>query len=70
MPEYTIQRDVEQRMRDGTLLRADLYLPQGKGPFPALVERTPYNKESSVEIQVGSPAFFASRSATVRRTQT
>jgi len=61
LPDYTIQRDVEQHMRDGTILRADLYLPQGDRPFPALVERTPYNKGSSVEIQVGSPAFFASR---------
>ena len=31
-------------MRDGTVLRSDVYLPRGKGPFPTLVQRTPYNK--------------------------
>src|SRR5437870_12810669 len=31
-------------MRDGTVLRADLFLPHGNGPFPALVQRIPYNK--------------------------
>lgn len=59
--EFTIQRDVEMPMRDGTILRGDVYLPQGAGPFPALVERTPYNKEVSPEMQVKSPPFFASQ---------
>jgi putative CocE/NonD family hydrolase len=31
-------------MRDGTILRADLWLPPGPGPFPTLVYRTPYSK--------------------------
>jgi hypothetical protein len=48
-------------MRDGTKLKADLYLPKGRGPWPVLVERTPYNKETSVELTVKSPYFFASR---------
>ncbi|MBI5877882.1 MAG: CocE/NonD family hydrolase [Chloroflexi bacterium] len=56
---YTIRKDLEQRMRDGTILRGDLFLPDGDGPFPALVERTPYNKENSPEMQVGGPKFFA-----------
>lgn len=57
---YTILRDIPQIMRDGTTLYADIYLPKGDGPFPALLERTPYNKEDSPEMQVGSPPFFAS----------
>ena len=60
-PEFTVLRDVPQTMRDGTVLRADVYLPQGKGPFPALLERTPYSKDNSPECQVGSPPFFASQ---------
>ena len=24
--------------------RADVYLPPGEGPFPVVLERTPYNK--------------------------
>jgi putative CocE/NonD family hydrolase len=56
---FTILRDVPQTMRDGTVLRADVYLPAGGGPFPALLERTPYGKDSSPECQVGAPPFFA-----------
>jgi putative CocE/NonD family hydrolase len=48
-------------MRDGARLKADLYVPKGPGPWPVLVERTPYNKETSVELTVKSPPFFASR---------
>ncbi|HWT23111.1 MAG TPA: CocE/NonD family hydrolase [Solirubrobacteraceae bacterium] len=32
-------------MRDGTLLRADVYRPAGDGRRPVLLQRTPYNKE-------------------------
>jgi putative CocE/NonD family hydrolase len=60
-PEYTVLRDVTHAVRDGTLLCVDIYLPNGPGPFPALLERTPYNKDNSPEMQVGSPPFFASR---------
>lgn len=31
-------------MPDGVELAADLYLPDGPGPFPVVVTRTPYNK--------------------------
>ena len=55
----SVLRDLVQPMRDGTRLRADVYLPEGPGPFPALVERTPYGKDNSPEMQVGAPAFFA-----------
>ena len=56
---FRILKDLVQPMRDGTPLRADVYLPEGDGPFPALVERTPYGKENSPEKQVGAPEFFA-----------
>ena len=48
-------------MRDGTTLYADVHLPAGQGPFPALLERTPYSKDNSPEVQVGAPAFFAAQ---------
>ena len=32
-------------MRDGTVLRADVYRPDDDQPHPVLVNRTPYNKE-------------------------
>ncbi|MGH9840483.1 MAG: CocE/NonD family hydrolase [Blastocatellia bacterium] len=31
-------------MRDGVKLATDVYLPEGKGPWPVLLMRTPYNK--------------------------
>jgi putative CocE/NonD family hydrolase len=37
-------QDVEIPMRDGVVLRADIYTPEGPGPFPALLYRTPYSK--------------------------
>ena len=36
--------NLEIPMRDGTILRADLYRPQAEGRYPTLLSRTPYNK--------------------------
>jgi putative CocE/NonD family hydrolase len=41
--------DVPARMRDGVVLRADVYSPVGEGPWPTLVIRTPYSKGSTTE---------------------
>jgi hypothetical protein len=44
-------------MRDGTVLRADVFLPGQGGPFPVLVYRTPYNKsEASVDYTMHDSA--------------
>ena len=43
------QADVEVRMRDGVVLRADLLLPGSEGKFPALVYRTPYGKHFALK---------------------
>ena len=42
-----VQGGVEVKMRDGTILRADIYRPQDEGKFPVLLERTPYDKRNS-----------------------
>jgi putative CocE/NonD family hydrolase len=40
-----IERDLAAPMRDGVVLRADVYRPAGKGSArPVLLERTPYDK--------------------------
>ena len=39
-----VERDIRVAVRDGTRLALDLYLPEGDGPFPTLLCRTPYNK--------------------------
>ena len=33
-------------MRDGVKLAADVYLPEGKGPWPVILTRTPYGKSN------------------------
>jgi predicted acyl esterase len=33
-------------MRDGVKLATDVYLPEGAGPWPVILMRTPYNKDS------------------------
>jgi putative CocE/NonD family hydrolase len=37
-----IQRDVSIKMRDGVILRGDIFRPDADGQFPTLLERTPY----------------------------
>jgi putative CocE/NonD family hydrolase len=43
--EIPVERDVPVPVRDGTILRADVYRPAGPGPFPVLLIRTPYDKK-------------------------
>jgi predicted acyl esterase len=49
---YGVEKDVMVPMRDGIKLAADLYFPARdgirlEGKFPAVMERTPYNKDGS-----------------------
>jgi len=39
-----VERDVEAKMRDGVVLRADVYRPDTPEPLPVLLQRTPYGK--------------------------
>jgi hypothetical protein len=39
-----VERDVMVPTRDGVTLATDIYRPEGAGPFPVLLERTPYDK--------------------------
>lgn len=56
-----IERNVTTRMRDGTMLYADVYRPASGGPFPGLLQRTPYNKDLlSLSASIGDPLRFAS----------
>ena len=55
----TVERDVAAPMRDGTLLRADVYRPEGPGTFPVLVNRTPYDKRVAQGITYQHPAWYA-----------
>jgi predicted acyl esterase len=39
-----VEHDLMVPARDGVLLATDVYRPQRPGPFPVLLERTPYDK--------------------------
>ena len=54
--EVTIERDVTATMRDGVVLRADVYRPKADGQFPVLLQRTPYNKSSGVNFGIKAAA--------------
>jgi putative CocE/NonD family hydrolase len=41
----TVEFDVPARMRDGVTLRANVYRPEGEGPWPTLLTRLPYGKD-------------------------
>ncbi len=41
------QLSVSIPARDGVMLATDIYLPEGSGPFPVVLARTPYNKASA-----------------------
>ena len=47
--EIWLERDIAVPMRDGVVLRADVYRPQRHGRFPVLVYRTPYGKHDAAE---------------------
>ena len=47
MKHLIVDRDVDIPMRDGIITRADIYRPAGDGPFPVLLQRTPYGKKAS-----------------------
>jgi putative CocE/NonD family hydrolase len=42
--EVVIEQAVPATMRDGIVLRADIYRPKESGRYPVLLQRTPYNK--------------------------
>ena len=48
-----VERDVAVPMRDGTVLHADLYLPPGDEPAPAVVSRTPYDRSFNLTPPAG-----------------
>src|SRR5215813_6418183 len=52
----TVKTGVEAKMRDGTILRADIYRPTAEGKFPVLLERTPYDKRNSVHFALKAGA--------------
>lgn len=44
-PEMILDRDVGVSVRDGTVLRANVFRPDGEGGFPVLMTLGPYGKD-------------------------
>lgn len=61
-PDITTLRDIMVPMRDGVRLATDVFFPQtgGAGPWPAVLERTPYDKRAARanEYTRAHPAVF------------
>lgn len=53
-----VERGVIVKMRDGVILRGDIFRPDAEGKFPVLLQRTPYRRSSW-----GYDADFAQRAA-------
>jgi uncharacterized protein len=47
MPAPKFLIDAKVPMRDGVRLSANAYFPEGDGPFPVVLNRTPYGKDST-----------------------
>ena len=45
--EMVVERDLMVPARDGIGLATDVYRPAGEGPFPVILERTPYDKSAA-----------------------
>lgn len=65
-PRYGVRqvRDVAIPTRDGTLLAADLFFPDGDdaaGPFPAILEYLPYRKDDGTAARWDTHHYFARR---------
>jgi predicted acyl esterase len=41
-----VRHDVEVVTRDGTVLRVNVHLPAGDGPFPVVLSAHPYGKDN------------------------
>lgn len=46
-------------MRDGTVLRADVYRPAAAGAYPVVLMRVPYNKDVAQAFVYQHPAWYA-----------
>jgi hypothetical protein len=62
-PSYVVRIDFNERvrMRDGVELSADIYRPDGKGQFPVILTRTPYNKSTERGNHLGVGRYFAAK---------
>ena len=61
MASITVELDVPATMRDGTVLRANVYRPAGEGAWPVLLTRLPYGKDLPLGTTALDPVQAARR---------
>ena len=54
MREIVVERDMMVPARDVVLLATDVHRPAGPGPYPVLLERTPYDKSAVSRSERGA----------------
>ena len=52
MSQISIDLNVEVPMRDGMILRADVYRPAAAGSCPVLIQRTPHDRTASLNVLI------------------
>jgi putative CocE/NonD family hydrolase len=58
--DVVVSHDVPAPMRDGVLLRANIYRPADNGRYPVLLSRQPYNKDVNINLMYADPVRLAS----------
>lgn len=59
--EITVDFDVPATMRDGIVLRSNVYRPASEGQWPVLLTRLPYGKDFPIGTAILDPAQVARR---------
>ena len=54
--DVRVERNMATKMRDGVILRADIYRPTVEGKFPVLLVRTPYDKTGQTDFGLKAAA--------------
>ena len=62
-----VDRKVFVPMRDGIRIALTLYLPEGPGPFPAVVESLPYRKDDDCFTRDWHDLFSFATSTVISR---
>ena len=57
--QITVEFDVAATMRDGTILRANIFRPAAGGPYPVALVRTPYGKDFASVLPFGDAIRLA-----------
>jgi putative CocE/NonD family hydrolase len=59
MSESIVQETLEAKMRDGTVLKADVWRPAKGGKQPVLLIRLPYDKSQGEDLCYAHPSWYA-----------